>query len=47
MREEKKLISAEYLERLQASPYFIVVDYNGLKVDQFSELRAKLQVWQP
>ncbi len=43
MREEKKLISAEYLERLQASPYFIVVDYNGLKVDQFAELRAKLR----
>ena len=42
MREEKKQISAEYLERLQASPYFIVVDYNGLKVDQFAELRAKL-----
>lgn len=42
MREEKKQISAEYLERLQASPYFIVVDYNGLKVDQFAELRSKL-----
>jgi len=43
MREEKKQISAEYLERLQSSPYFIVVDYNGLKVDQFAALRAKLQ----
>ena len=42
MREEKKQISAEYLERLQASPYFIVVDYNGLKVDQFAALREKL-----
>jgi large subunit ribosomal protein L10 len=42
MREEKKQISAEYLERLQSSPYFIVVDYNGLKVDQFAELRVKL-----
>ncbi len=42
MREEKKQISAEYLGRLEASPYFIVVDYNGLKVDQFAELRARL-----
>ncbi len=42
MREEKKQISAEYLERLQNSPYFIVVDYNGLKVDQFAELRSRL-----
>ena len=42
MREEKKQISAEYLERLQSSPYFIVVDYNSLKVDQFAELRSRL-----
>jgi len=42
MREEKKQISADYLERLQSSPYFIVVDYNGLKVDQFAELRSRL-----
>lgn len=43
MRAEKKHISAEYLERLQSSPYFIVVDYNGLKVDQFAELRNRLR----
>jgi len=42
MRPEKKQISAEYLERLQSSPYFIVVDYHGLKVDQFAELRSRL-----
>ncbi|SVC40786.1 uncharacterized protein METZ01_LOCUS293640, partial [marine metagenome] len=29
MREEKKLLTAEYVERLNASPYFIVADYTG------------------
>ncbi|MDA7618345.1 MAG: 50S ribosomal protein L10 [Verrucomicrobiota bacterium] len=42
MREAKKNISTEYLERLNASPFFIVVDYKGLKVEQFSELRTRL-----
>lgn len=42
MREAKKNISAEYIERLNASPFFIVVDYQGLKVDQFEELRNRL-----
>ncbi|MCS1408200.1 MAG: 50S ribosomal protein L10 [Verrucomicrobia subdivision 3 bacterium] len=44
MRLEKKQISAEYLERLQSSPYFVVVDYNGLKVNQFAELRSRLSM---
>lgn len=42
MREEKKLISAEYISRLNASPFFLVVDYRGLSVIQFSELRKRL-----
>lgn len=42
MRLEKKQISAEYLERFQSSPYFIAVNYNGLKVDQFAALRRRL-----
>ena len=42
MREEKKLITKEYVERLNASPYFIVVNYEGLKVTQFEELRNRL-----
>lgn len=42
MRAEKKLISQEYLARLNASPFFITVDYTGLKVDHFSELRNRL-----
>ena len=42
MREEKKLISAEYIARLNTSPYFIVVDYQGLKVGPMTELRKRL-----
>jgi large subunit ribosomal protein L10 len=42
MREEKKFISGEYLTRLNASPYFIVVDYRGLKVGPITELRKRL-----
>ncbi|MBI3882226.1 MAG: 50S ribosomal protein L10 [Verrucomicrobia bacterium] len=43
MRAEKKLITAEYVTRLNASPFFIVVDYTGLTVAQFSELRGRLR----
>ena len=42
MREEKKLLTAEYVERLNASPYFIVADYTGLTVKEFDELRTRL-----
>lgn len=42
MRAEKKFISAEYLARLKSSPFFIVVDYRGLSVGQFTELRRRL-----
>ena len=42
MRAEKQLISKEYLSRLNASPFFIVVDYKGLTVGQFGELRRRL-----
>lgn len=43
MRAEKKFISEEYVLRLNASPFFIVVDYTGLTVLQFTELRKRLQ----
>jgi large subunit ribosomal protein L10 len=43
MRAEKKFISEEYILRLNASPFFIVVDYTGLTVLQFTELRKRLQ----
>jgi large subunit ribosomal protein L10 len=42
MRAEKQNISNEYLTRLNASPYFIVVDYRGLKVGPITELRKRL-----
>jgi large subunit ribosomal protein L10 len=42
MRAEKKLISAEYVARLNASPFLLVVDYKGLTVQKFTELRKRL-----
>jgi large subunit ribosomal protein L10 len=42
MRAEKQLINNEYLGRLNASPFFIVVDYTGLKVGPITELRKRL-----
>src|SRR6185503_11514237 len=42
MRAEKQLINAEYVQRLNASPFFIVVDYRGLRVGHFGELRKRL-----
>ncbi len=42
MRAEKQFISQEYLGRLNNSPFFIVVDYQGLKVGPITELRKRL-----
>ena len=42
MRAEKQYITKEYLARLNASPFFIVVDYKGLKVGPITELRKRL-----
>ena len=42
MRAEKQFISNEYQARLNASPFFIVVDYRGLKVGPITELRKRL-----
>jgi large subunit ribosomal protein L10 len=42
MRAEKQLISKEYFERLNQVPFFIVADYQGLKVSHFAELRRRL-----
>src|ERR1017187_5810052 len=42
MRREKQNLTKEYLTRLNASPFFIVVDYKGLKVGQRTELRKRL-----
>ncbi len=42
MRAEKQNISNEYVARLNSSPFFIVVDYQGLKVGPITELRKRL-----
>ena len=42
MRLEKQNLTKEYLARLNASPFFIVVDYKGLKVGHMTELRKRL-----
>jgi large subunit ribosomal protein L10 len=42
MRPEKKHLTKEYLTRLNASPFFIVVNYRGLKVSHLTELRKRL-----
>lgn len=42
MRPEKQYIVKEYFERLNKSPFFIVVDYSGMKVAPLSELRRRL-----
>jgi len=42
MRPEKQNLTREYLARLNASPFFIVVDYKGLSVGHLTELRKRL-----
>jgi len=42
MRAEKTILTKEYTARLNASPFFIVVGYQGLKVAHLTELRARL-----
>jgi large subunit ribosomal protein L10 len=43
MRTEKQFISKEYVNRLNSSPFFIVLDYRGLTVTNFTELRKRLR----
>ncbi len=42
MRPEKQYLTKEYLTRLNASPFFIVVDYRRLNVGHLTELRKRL-----
>jgi len=42
MRAEKQNLTKEYVARLNASPFFIVVGYTGLKVGPMTELRKRL-----
>jgi large subunit ribosomal protein L10 len=39
---DKKIIIDGLLERVNASPFLIVIDYTGLTVTQFTELRNRL-----
>jgi large subunit ribosomal protein L10 len=39
---DKKIIIDSLLERVNSSPFLIVVDYTGLTVTQFTELRNRL-----
>lgn len=42
MRPEKTLIVSDLREKLQSSPYLLVVDYAGMQVPHFEELRTRL-----
>lgn len=42
MKAEKTLLIDDLLRRVNASPFLFVVDYTGLKVDKFAELRKRL-----
>lgn len=42
MKAEKTLLIDDLLQRVNASPFLLVVDYTGLKVDKFAELRKRL-----
>jgi large subunit ribosomal protein L10 len=42
MRAEKQFLTNEYVARLNGSPFFIVVGYQGLKVSHLTELRKRL-----
>jgi large subunit ribosomal protein L10 len=42
MRPEKQNLTKEYLIRLNGSPFFIVVNYRGLKVSHLTQLRKRL-----
>src|SRR5208283_3802775 len=43
MRAEKQILTKEYVTRLNGSPFFIVVNYKGLKVSHMTELRQRLK----
>lgn len=43
MRAEKQFLTNEYIERINASPFFIVTEYTGITVAQFETLRGKLR----
>ena len=42
MNPDKQIIIDELIERVNQSPFVLVVDYNGMTVPQFGELRNRL-----
>jgi len=42
MNPDKQIIIDELLERVNASPFVLVVDYTGMSVPEFADLRKKL-----
>lgn len=43
MKLEKQIFIDDLLERIQGSPYLLVLDYQGLTVEGFQELRKRLK----
>ncbi len=43
MRAEKQFLTKEYIEWINASPFFIVTEYTGVSVAHFEALRTKLR----
>lgn len=43
MNPDKKVISNQLLERINTSPFMLVVDYTGMTVPQFNEVRKRLR----
>ena len=42
MNPDKKYIIDELFERVNSSPFVLVVDYTGMTVPEFNELRGRL-----
>lgn len=43
MKEEKSMLIEHILNKVNSSPFMFVVDYTGLTVDKFAELRKRLR----
>lgn len=43
MKEEKSIMIEHLLQKVNSSPFMFVVDYGGLTVDKFEELRKRLR----
>lgn len=43
MNPDKKIIVDQLLQRLNSAPYLVLVDYNGMSVPQFNEVRKRLR----